>query len=316
MNAILQLDVIQTYEVIEVQCLRFTLTRDHYLPYAELKAEFISEAFGHGFPRHAKFYLDDMLLFEGLADHVKIVKKNGRKLVAISAKSYSAALLDNQPTPGIYPNATLSSLMSLYHLPYITYQQNVNQSNYVYVKDNTSMWEMLIHYTYKLNGGFPYIEGNNHVRVTRHSQPRLFEIQPEEIISCGTQHDNSRVISRIEMADAAGNYGTFSMNNPYAEERNIVRIKQIALDKQYLSHPEYALTHRIYRSMQKIRTTYAEYLGYKGEDLQDHVCFIGFSGGYADRIEIRGEQGRLSTKVYHYHDPFCNCITTPPNSDR
>ncbi len=316
MKAILQLNVMQSDDVIEAQCLHFTLVRDHYLPYAELKAEFISDAFGHGFPCRAKFYLDGVLLLDGLANHVEIVKKNGRKLVTITAKSYSAALLDNQPAPGIYPDATLSSLMSLYQLPHITYQQDVQKSNYVYVKDHTTMWEMLIHYTYKLNGGFPYIEGNNHVRVMPKNPPVLFEIRPEEIIRYGTQHDASRVISRIEMADAAGNHGAFSMNNPYAQERNIVRIKQIALDKQYLSHPEYALTHRIYRSMQKVRADYVEYIGYKGEDLQDEVCFTGFSTGRADRIEIRGDHGRLYTKVYHYFDPFCNCITTPPNSDR
>ncbi len=285
-------------------CIAFSLVRDRYLPYATLRATMIAQQNLYNYPCKAQFYLDGVLLHEGIIEQFSAELRDRTRFVKVVSRSYTAALMHNQPKPGIYPAATLQSLMTMYDLPCVTYETGVTESRYMFVKESASMWEMLNHYNYLLNGGSPYITVPNHVRVRPKSDPREFTVPTARLICKGECTDLSRIISRIDMADASGEYGAYTRTNTEATNRHITRVKQITLDKTYLSDPQKALEVRIKRSMQKMHAEYIEYLGYCGEDIGDRVTCVGFSGAPAGRIELNGSGEGLRTKVFYYHDPF------------
>ncbi len=285
-------------------CISFSLVRDRYLPYATLRATMLAERTLYLYPSRARFYLDDALLHDGVIEQYTSEMRNNKRVVKIVSRSFTSALMHNQPKPGLYPAATLESLMTMYELPHVTYESGVTAERYMYVKESTSMWEMLNHYNYLLNGGLPYITVPNHVRVTPKTDPPSYTVSAAQVITKGECTDLSRVISRIDMADASGEYGTFTATNAEAKQREITRVKQILLDKTYLSDPQKALDIRIKRSMQKIHSEYLEYMGYCGEDIGDMVKCAGFTNGTVGRIELSGSGDGLRTKIWYYDDPF------------
>ena len=117
--------------------------------------------------------------------------------------------------------------------------------------------------------------------------------------------DCSEMISRIDMADAAGAYGKFTRSNPEAISRNIVRIRQILLDKQYVYDPQDALRWRIDLSNRRIRSRTLSYSGYCGEDIEDLVQ-AGEFRARVSRIRITGDRNGIRTEDSFYFDPFCN----------
>ncbi|MBE6846836.1 MAG: hypothetical protein E7503_01705 [Ruminococcus sp.] len=286
------------------QCISFSLIRDRYLPYSILRAKCIAQRNLYNYPCKAQFYLDGVLLHEGIIEQFSSELQDSTRFVTVVSKGYSAALLHNQPKPGIYTSATLDTLMTLYELPHVTYEQGVAESRYMYVKDQTSMWEMLRHYTFLLNGGTPYVTVPNHIRVTKKESPAQFTVPASKVIRKGECADLTRMVSRVDMADASGEYGVYSSTNPDAAACEITRIKQILLDRQYLSDPIKATEFRIRHSMEKMRSEYVEYLGYGGEDLGDIVTATGFAYGEVGRIELYGGQHGLRTVIHYYYDPF------------
>ncbi len=293
-----------TPTVTLTDCISFSLIRDRYLPYSTLRARCIAQRNLYDYPCKAQFYLDGVLLHEGIIEQFTSDLRDSTRFVTIVSKGFSAALMHNQPKPGMYASATLDTLMTMYNLPGVTYEQGVAESRYMFVKDNTSMWEMLRHYTFLLNGGTPYVTVPNHIRVTKKEAPAQFTVPASRVIHKGECTDLSRMISRVDMADASGEYGVYSMTNPEATARQLTRIKQILLDKQYLSDPEKALAFRIRHSMEKMHSEYVEYMGYCGEDIGDIVTATGFAYGEVGRIELYGEKYGLRTVIHYYYDPF------------
>lgn len=285
-------------------CISFLLVRDRYLPYTTLRATMIATRSLYIYPCRAQFYLDDALLHDGIIEQYSSEIRDNIRFVTLVSRSFTSALMHNQPKPGLYPAATLESLMTMYHLPNVTYETGVTESRYMFVKENASMWEMLNHYTYQLNGSLPYITVPNHVRVTPKVQPPAYTVPAVKVICKGECTDLRRIISRIDMADAAGEYGTYTSTNAEATQRNITRVKQIALDRTYLSNPQQALDIRIKRSMQKMHAEYIEYIGYCGEDIGDALVCAGFTQGAVGRIELSGSGEGLRTKSWYYDDPF------------
>ncbi len=304
MNIRLKISRIGTPTVELTDCISFSLVRDRYLPYATLRATMLTSRNECSYPCKAQFYLDGVLLHEGIIEQFRSELRGKMRYVTVVSRSFTAALMHNQPVPGMYPAATLQSLMTMYNLPNVTYESGVTASRYMYVKESTSMWEMLNHYTYLLNGGSPYITVPNHVRVTEKTNPPQYTVPTARLICKGECSDLSRMISRIDMADASGEYGAYTLTNSEAAARQITRVKQITLDKMYLSEPQKALDVRIKRSMQKMHADYVEYIGYCGEDIGDRVTCAGFSGAPAGRIELKGSGEGLRTKVWYYYDPF------------
>lgn len=232
----------------------------------------------------------------GLIDTLDYCIKSDSCIVKVSSKSFSSLLIQNQPVPGMMYNVSLNSLMdSFIDIPHITYENNDTVQNYIFLKDNADLWDAVVNISYKLYGIYPYIRNSNEIRISETEKPVEYSLASEHIISNGMCLDYTKIISNYHMQDIQDNYDIYSLDNPEAVARNIVRHKQIALDKQYLNDPERSMRNKLEYSMRGHHAEYFEYFGFNGEDIHDT-----FDGKYIDRIIISGSSSGIKTKIFNY----------------
>ena len=280
--------------------------RERYLPYATLTADFFSEHSDFEKLCRVQFFLDGTMLFEGIIRNYSAKTEQNRQVLHIVSHSYTEALLHNQLVPGLHTHVTLSDLMTTYNLPHVTYEQGIPEVNYIFVKDGAAMWDSITAYNYKLNLFHPFVTVCNHLRMTPKSGGDPTLIPVDRILSKEIGGDTSSTLSRIEMADIDGTYGTYVMNNNEASGRDITRVKQILMDKNFLYDPYQALYYRLAVSNRKLRLKSVSYLGYCGEDLEDLMKCTGFLQDRVSRILLVGNNGVIRTTDTFYYDSFCN----------
>lgn len=293
--------------VLTVQeCRQFSLLRERYQPYSLLHAVFLCDDTDYRGAYRIQFSLNGAALHDGILRKMQVQECKNQKELHIESHGFSEVLLHNQLVPGLYPNITLTDLMTQYALPHLTYESGVTATNYIYVKDNTAMWDALSAYNYKLNGNVPYVTVCNHLRVTGKEGADSI-ILPQDVL---TDHviigDTNAMISRIDMADIDGTYGTYTMSNAEATAREIVRVKQILMDKQFLYDPMDALAYRLSLSNRRMVQERVTYLGYCGEDLEDMVECESVMAGHVSRILVVGDGSGVRTTDTLYYDDFCN----------
>lgn len=293
-------------------CIQFMLVRDRYQPYATLHARMQVEqpALSSDDPvAEVQFYLNNVLLFEGIAKKTEYVHEQNHWVLKITAQSFSSALVKNQLVPGIHTGVTLQSLMETYKLPKVTYETGIEETNYIYVKANTAMWDSIIAYNYKLCNGFPYVRLPNMLCMLPRTGKVPIQIPADRILRYTEGSECSEMISRIDMANAEGNYGKFSLTNFEALRRGIVRIRQSLLDKQYLYDPSDALRFRVDISNRKLFSKSVSYTGHCFEDLEDLVRAGTQLTARVSRIVISGDAKGIVTTDTFYFDSFCNTKT-------
>lgn len=286
-------------------CLRFTLTRDRYQAFSTLQIRLLTRQ-TLPLPCEIVMELNGQTLMHGIVQKADVIYEKGVRTLHIQARSYTAVLTKNQLIPGLYTNVTLQSLMETYQLPHITYDANVPEISYIYVKDNAVMWDSLTAYNYKLNRGFPYIRLTNLLCMTPQTGTVPVVLPETQFLQVSEGGDCSEMISRIDMANMAGEYGSFTRSNPEALRRNIVRVRQILLDKQYLYDPDDALRWRIALSNRRMESKSVSYIGYCGEDLEDLVQAGDLCTARVSRIVVSGTESGIITTDTFYFDDFCN----------
>ena len=287
------------------QCLRFTLIRDRYLPYASLHAVFLAPDIPTEQPLEILFSVGGQTVHDGMIQKSEYRREKGRILFTVTSKSYTSLLTKNQLAPGIQFQVTLQSLLSSFQLPNITLEGGMDEVRYVYIKSNTAIWDSVIAYNFKLNGRFPLIRVPNKLCVLPRTDTDIITLPANAILTAGEGGESGEMISRIEMANAAGDYGTYSMDNPEAAVHGIVRIRQIALDMQYLYDPNDALSFRIKLGNRKMFCRSVSYAGYCGEDLEDIVS-VNSQSARVSRIVLSGNEKGIVTADTFYYDDFCN----------
>ena len=284
-------------------CLQFILVRDRYLPNAALRLRALLPA-GMDEPVRVRLFLDDFAVHDGGVQTWICEQKNGQLQAVITSQSFAAVLMKNQLVPGLYTGVTLESLMETYHLPHVTYE-NVPSINYIFVKDNAAMWDSIVAYNYKLCRGYPFVRLPNLLCMLPRQDENEIILPENAILAETTGGSAAEMISRVDMADALGEYGSFTRSNPEALRRGITRVRQILLDRQYLYNPYDALQFRIDVSNRKICSKTVRYAGYCGEDLED-LASCSFVRGRVSRIVITGDRSGITTEDTFYFDPFCN----------
>ncbi len=287
-------------------CLRFSLLRERYQAFAVLHAQFLLDE-DTAPPSEAMFFLGGQLLHDGIVQQAECIREKGCRILRFTSRSYTAVLTKNQLVPGLHTNVTLQSLMETYALPKITYDSGTGEINYIYVRDNAAMWDSIIAYNYKLNSGFPYIRVPNLLCMMPQNGTEAILLPANAVLADCIGGDCSEMLSRVDMANAAGEYGTFTRSNPEALRRNIVRVRQIALDKQYVYNPDDALRFRIDLGNRRMDSRMIRYCGYCGEDIEDLVQ-IGPLTARVSRILITGDRNGVVTADTFYFDPFCNVL--------
>ncbi|MCQ2408637.1 MAG: hypothetical protein MJ065_08975 [Oscillospiraceae bacterium] len=292
------------------KCLRFSLLRDRYQAFAALSAQFFIDDFTE-LPDSAAFRINGQLVFYGIVLESACIHEKNTLTIRFTSRSFTSALLRNQLVPDVYFNVTLQSLMETYHLPKIEYDDRMDPVRYVVVKENTAMWDTIVAYNYKLCGGFPYIRVPNLLCMMPQTGDAVTVLPADRVIAARQGGSCSEMISRIDMANAAGEYGSYTLENPEAVRRGIVRNRQIRLDKQYLYDPPDALRFRIALGNRRLDSRSFRYIGYCGEDLED-LCVIGSLKARVSRILITGSEKGIFTEDTFYFDSFCNL---PEDSD-
>ncbi|HAG13534.1 MAG TPA: hypothetical protein DCG49_06690 [Ruminococcus sp.] len=286
-------------------CLRFSLVRERYQAFSTLRIHMLADA-DVPIPCAVILELDQIRLMHGIVQNAVCIRQNNHRVLQITAVSYSAALTKNQLEPGLYTRVTLRSLMQTYALPYISYDENVPEISYIFVKDNAAMWDSIIAYNYKLNHGFPYLRCTNLLCMLPQTGSEPIRLPADRFLHTASGGSCADMVSRIDMANMAGEYGSFTRTNPRAAERNIVRVRQILLDKQYLYDPDDALKWRIALSNRKLFSKSVSYAGYCGEDLEDLVQAGDFVTARVSRIVMTGDERGIITTDTFYFDDFCN----------
>lgn len=289
-------------------CLQFLLVRDRYQPCASLSVRMLT-ANPLTPPVRVRFSLGGRLLHEGCVRKCACTLEQKQFVMQIQSESYTAALTQNQLVPGLYTQVTLQQLMQTYGLPHITYQ-DVPSVRYVYVKENANMWDTIVAYNYKLCRGYPYVRVPNLLCMLPQTGPEAVILPEDRLLQVASGGEDSGILSRVDMANAVGEYGAFTMDNPEAAARGIVRVRQILFDRQYAYDPDDALRFRIAVSNRRIRSRSIRYIGYCGEDVED-LAVCGDFTGRVGKVVVSGNSSGIETEDTFYFDPFCNSVTSP-----
>lgn len=307
MNAKIKIKRLSGSEFTESDLLSFSFTKDAYLPYTTLSAQIYAGSENEDYLSisEVSLYIDDKQVHHGLIDSLEFTELNRRKIVTLSSRGFTSLLCQNQIAPGMITNISINKLMdSYYTLPYVTHEDNSDQSNYIFVKNTSSMWDGIVSLAYKLSGTYPYISGTNCVRITKVAQPSSFSYNNNNLLDTGLSHNYKRMISNFHMADIAGDFGTYELQDSAVVSRKIVRHKFFELDKEFLYNPNEALVFRDKIAKRAMLRRFCRYCGYSGEDLSDVVSFNNVVAKRISRIEVNGNSHGIFTELSVYYDGF------------
>ena len=186
----------------------FTLDKEAYTPYSQLTAtvygNFSIQQFA-GIYR-VQLLLDGTELHFGTVEKFRLVQENGTSYVRFSSRGLTALLLQNQLEPGLHTAMSLDKLMQDFVTfpKEITWESDTDTSNYLFVKEGTSMWDGVANLTYKLCGRYPFVYHANEIRMHLPETYRNFYVGADTLLGMGMTADQSRIYSRFSMADADG----------------------------------------------------------------------------------------------------------------
>lgn len=229
----------------------------------------------------------------------------GKQITTLTSRGFTSLLCQNQIEPGMKTGVSINSLMDgLYSLPYVEHEDNSDTSNYIFVKNNSTMWDALANLSYKLCGTYPYIRGTNTVRITPMSTPKSYTYSTSDLLTMGEEFTFRRLISDFHMADINGDHGTYSLSDSDVSARGIVRHKYFELDRQFLYDPQQALEYRDKYAYRGFKRSFCSYRGYNGEELSDIVTFGKIKSARIGCVEITGSQKGVITEISTYNDKF------------
>ncbi|WP_303788083.1 hypothetical protein [Ruminococcus flavefaciens] len=289
----------------EDNVLNFSFNKDVYTPYTSLSARIRAERESYTDAAEVSLIIDGNTVHHGLADSLKWEKRGGEDFLVISSRGFTSLLTQNQIEPGLKMNISFNMLMdNFYTLPYVTHENNSDDSSYIYVKPNTSMWDAAANLAYKLLGTYPYIRGANTVMISPYPSPGTFDLSSEKLITSGTELVYSRLASDYHMADINGDYGSFDLTDSDVTALKIVRHKYFDLDMRFLYSPQQALVYRDKYDFRGAERVFCSYCGCRGEDLGDTVSFGSINGERISAVSINGSSRGVFTEISVYRDKF------------
>ncbi|MBQ8959595.1 MAG: hypothetical protein IJ071_00005 [Ruminococcus sp.] len=292
-------------DVEEHRVLSFTFRKEAYTPYTSLSARFAAPSPDPTTVTEVLFYLDSRLIHHGIVDSYTVTRSGGSYIGVLRSRSFTSMLLQNQMEPGLYTGISLNRLMDdMIHIPYVTHEEDTDESGYIFVKYGSDLWEAVANFSYKKQKTYPYIRRTNCVMMTPYPQPETFAYASGELLSTGSRLKLNTMVSSLHMEDLNGDFGTYDLTDQAAQARQIVRHRYFELDRQYLYQPQEALEFRDKYAARGWRKDFCTYSGYKGEDLCDLATFGGISGRRITSIGITGSSSGIVTEIGTYRDRF------------
>lgn len=121
--------------VEEEKILSFSFKKDAYTPYTTLTVRAAADSESFLTASEIKFYIKGILVHHGLIDMLTAEISGGSKILTLISRGFTSLLCQNQIEPGLKTGVSVNNLMdSFYTLPYVTHEDNSDQSSYIYVK--------------------------------------------------------------------------------------------------------------------------------------------------------------------------------------
>ena len=292
-------------EYTEDRLISFRFRKDAYLPYTPLSGKIVSD--GRLFTDASELFLcvEGFTVHHGLIDQLTNEISGGICVTSFVSRGFTSLLCQNQLEPGMITGVSINSLMdSFYTLPYVTHENNSDTSSYIYVSSNSTMWDGVVNLSYKLCGTYPYIRGDNCVRITPFPEPESFSYTDDELLSAGSEFTGRRLTSHFHMADISGHYGTYDLTDSDVTARKIIRHKYFELDMEFLNDPQQALAYRDKYACRAWKRRFCKYSGYNGEDISDTLTFNDVSNERISAVTITGNSSGITTSLSVDHDRF------------
>jgi len=292
-------------QITENNILSFTFRKEMYLAYTLLNARFMAENADLSDIAQVLFYAGEKLIHHGLLDSARLSRNEAGSFVSLSSRGFTSQLCQNQIEPGLVDNISVNTLMDGYYaLPFVTHEDNSDTSSYIYIRNNSTMWDGIVNLSCKLTGIYPYIRGTNCVRITDEQSPASFTYTDDNIIESGVDEEYKALLSHFHMSDINGDFGVYYLENQSALAHNIVRHKFFELDMQFFYNPSQALDYRSKYSSRASKCCYVKYSGYNGEDLSDVMSFGELENVRICRIIIHGDSNGITTETGTFFDGF------------
>lgn len=288
-------------------CVSFNFEKEMYTPYTKATGLFYSSASSNPSVNDVKtvvLSINGAVRHIGLPDNVRIIYKNGFRLISFSSRGYTLLLGQNEPFPKINSNVNLSSLIfNNITSTHITCEVNTPVINYIYVKEKSTIWDAVTAYSIKAVSNYPFISGTNKVMVN-YGSTNTFNYSDVDIIDKQYDLNTSLLLSDVNMADLEGEYTT-SKTDTNATSIDIAREKYYLLDRQWLYSPETGLKAKLDYADRGIKTEAFSYIGTMGEDLMDRIvgCPISY-GMRINALKIYGNSRGVFTKLICYNDKY------------
>lgn len=297
---------ISTYNLND--CIYFTIDKERYTPYTTFKGSFIVRN-NYEEVISINFLINGTAVHYGSIDMARITHYAGNYRLDIASRSYTLALGLNQPIPQINSSVTLSNLLSRnVSLKNVTYETGTKSINYIYVLENSTLWDAVVAYSLKAYGKYPYIYKTNEIRINAPSSVKTRNYRNVDVVEIYSGSTLSNLISHIHMKDTEDNYETYNLTDSYATSRDIIRHKQIPLDMQWLADTDMALQSRIDFAKRGTKYKGIKSLGYSGEELFDKFTYTDFNNasktGTIHKLNITGRNNNIYTTMFEYTDAY------------
>lgn len=247
-------------------------------------------------------------MHSGAVETFSCYRENGVATFEARSRGYTALLLQNQLKPGVLENMSLNKLMTNYYTfpDAITWEQSEETTNYLYAKENTGMWDGVVHLAYKLKGTYPFVRASNEIRLTIPDDAQTFDIAGmQDLLTRGVTNEQSLLYSDYYMEDAAGNGEAFSLHVPEVASLGILRTRWLALDEQYFYDPPQALEFRSLYAARHMVRSFAEFSGSTTAQLGDSAIFPGEDTPKTiGRVRLQLDETGLITRIEGYADGF------------
>ncbi len=289
---------------------QFVYRRERYMPYTELHVTVQDE--GHLVPQNAIICRVQMILFghlvhDGIIDRVEMREEYGKTVITVRSKGFTSLLMNNEMTPGLHTKMSLDKLMrNYYQFPsQILWDNETDDSNYIFVKPHRSMWDSVLNLAYKLYETYPYIRSTNTVCLHPSDARRSYDFGREEILSSGYATVGSKLLSHLHMQGIDDEYDVHNQENPTAAQMHIVRHKKIAFDRQYLNDPGKSMRLTFACSEQGWRSKFVTCSGYRRLELYDYVSAEGvFEKSVVAAVTVQGDANGVRSTYTVYEDGF------------
>lgn len=288
------------------KCVSLSFQKERYTPYSYVSGVFITD---ENLPYMAKIrlFLNNVAVHYGPVDKYEFFTEGGVNYVKFSSRGFSMGLSQNQPKPGMNLNVNLSSLIeSNITVPNVSYQQDTEVENYIFVKENSSLWDAIVALGQKSCGEYPYIYGENTVRLTKLGNSSQYtNLSNAPTIKAGSGMSLLNVVSNYHMKDTEDEY-SYNYASERASKYEIVRHKYISLDRQWLSSPENGLSHKAKFSQKGIQYDFIKLSGIYFFDLRENVIYRDLGLKEVSKIHISGNKNGFTTQLWFYNDEYTN----------